>query len=72
MAKIIGKQKFKAKNEKVYVRVYFTWADDAVDGEACGSCICSPEYFDKLNDGSALRVGYDKEKGSRFLYKSKI
>ncbi|MBO7677753.1 MAG: hypothetical protein J6S49_09630 [Erysipelotrichaceae bacterium] len=72
MANIIGTQKFKAKNEKVYARVYFTWADDSVSGLACDSAICSPEYLEKLLSAENLRVGYDKEKQSRFLYASKL
>ena len=70
MARIIGHQKFHSKaKDKDYIRVYFTWSDDAVKGEACDTTVVGVEYFDKLVKGSDdLRVGYDKEQKSRFLY----
>lgn len=71
MAKIIGSQKFTAKNGKTYYRVYFSWVDDAVDGVACDDTVVTESYFSSIADGSDLRVGYDRERKSRFIYKVK-
>lgn len=70
MAKIIGHQKIHSKKTDTdYIRIYFTWCEDAINGEACDSTVCGVEYFEKLkNDPENIRVGYNREKKSRFLY----
>lgn len=69
MTEIIGYNKFHSKKtDKDYVTVYYTYADKIDFGLKCGSCICTPEYFDKLKSADILAVGYDREKQQNFLY----
>ena len=70
MVEIIGYNRFHSKNkDKDYISVWYVYPDAIDFGKKAGSCICSPEYLEKLQSApERISVGYDREKKQNFLY----